>query len=70
MCVCVFKVYLQRLYVGRRDSGTGHLFTNTRLAICPHRLEAIRLNRSRRKPCPSVSLKNVAISFLINHSDE
>ena len=30
-------------------------------------LDAIRLNRSRRKPCPSVNSQNVAISLVIRY---
>ena len=41
VCVCVFKIDLQQLFVARCASGTGHLPLSTRLVLCQHRLEAI-----------------------------
>ena len=61
MCICLFKIYLQQLFVGRRATGTGHLPTITRPRPL---LDAARLNRCRRKPCPS---ENVAISLIIRY---
>ena len=69
MCVfvCVFihlfKIYLQQQFVGWRAASTGHL---PRSPVRPL-LDAIRLNRCRRKPCPSVNSQNVAISLVIRY---
>ena len=62
VCICLFKIYLQQLFVGRRATGTGHLSTITR----PRPLldSTTRLNRCRRKPCLS---ENVAISLIIRY---
>ena len=74
MCVCayvfvcvfihLFKIYLQQQFVGWRATSIGHLPPDH-----PSRplLDAIRLNRCRRKPCPSVNSQNVAISLVIRY---
>ena len=68
VCVCVFihlsKIYLQQQFVGLacyKHSPSPHDHPSRPL------LDAIRLNRSRRKPCPSVNSQNVAISLVIRY---
>ena len=68
MCVCVFihlfKIYLQQQF--RRLACYKHWPSPHDHPSRPL-LDAIRLNRCRRKPCPSVNSQNVAISLVIRY---
>ena len=68
MCVCA-RVYICLKFIYNSSSSAGVLQA---LAISPRSpirplLDAIRLNRCRRKPCTSVNSQKVAISLVIRY---
>ena len=68
VCMCVCS-YICLKFIYNNSSSAGVLQA---LAISPDHpsrplLDAIRLNRCRRKPCPSVNSQNVAISIVIRY---
>ena len=68
VCVCVCS-YICLKFIYKNSSSAGVLQA---LAISPRSpvrplLDAIRSNRCRQKPCPSVNSQNVAISLVIRY---